>query len=64
MPVKLQTIHGLHPYGVLRTIRFVPDEPVTVMTVKTLMQSILRVFSTDSLFPDHYSGDNRYPLPP
>jgi len=42
MPVKLQTIHGLHPAGVLRTTRFVPDESVTGMTVKTLLQRFLK----------------------
>jgi hypothetical protein len=45
MPVWLQTIHGLHPAGVLRTTRFVPDESVTGMTVNTLLQSFLKDFS-------------------
>jgi hypothetical protein len=32
MLALLQTIHGLHPAGVLRTTRFVPDESVASMT--------------------------------
>jgi hypothetical protein len=41
MPFWLQTIPGLHPMGVLRTTRFVPDESVNGMTTKTLVQSFL-----------------------
>jgi hypothetical protein len=42
MPVKLQTIPGLHPAGALRASRFVPDESVTGMTVNTLLQCFLK----------------------
>ena len=41
MLVWLQTIPGLHPKGVLHTTRFVPDESVTSMTSKILIQSFL-----------------------
>jgi hypothetical protein len=43
MPVWLQTLPGLHPSVVLRTTRFVPDEPVTGMTVLDLFSvSLIR----------------------
>jgi hypothetical protein len=41
MPFWLQTIPGLHPTGVLRTTRFVPDEADNGMTTKTLIQCFL-----------------------
>jgi hypothetical protein len=60
MPVWLQTIHGLHPLGVLRTTRFVPDESVTGMTVKTLLQSFLKIN-----IPSPFQGEeiNKSPSP-
>jgi hypothetical protein len=51
MPVKLQTIPGLHPAGALRASRFVPDESVTGMTVKALFQSFLNYNWKPGIFP-------------
>src|SRR3990172_5562574 len=42
MLVLLQTTLGLHPAGALRATRFVPDESVTSMTEKILIQSFLK----------------------